>query len=179
MSRLSDEGHVVTMEGDIDGTLLALAGQCAGAGFGFLTDWLEHHDESIHFWHAGMAPLSWCSEPRLGRHFNTDQPLVVDGAFRADEPMTVARIWPCDGGYRAMAFEGLTIADPRPLTGNTALLRVARERAPTVASGKDGVNDLFESLLHAGMPHHVALFRGHHRDRLRRLMRLLNIEIID
>jgi hypothetical protein len=93
--------------------------------------------------------------------------------------MTVARIWPCDGGYRAMAFEGLTIADPRPLTGNTALLRVARERAPTVASGKDGVNDLFESLLQAGMPHHVALFRGHHRDRLRRLMRLLNIEIID
>ena len=166
MSRLTDEGQIVTMEGDVDGTFLGLAGQRAGAGFGFLTDWLEHDDQNIRFWHAGMAPLSWCTSPRLARHFNTDQPLVVDGSFRAGEPMTVARIWPCDGGYRGMAFEGLTIPDPRPLTGNTSLLRVSAD-----------VNPLFESLLHAGMPHHVALFRGHHRDRLQQLMRTMNVEL--
>lgn len=57
----------------------ALAARSLGAGVGYLTDWLEHDARTIHFWHAGIAPLGWCERASLGRHFNIDKPLVVDG----------------------------------------------------------------------------------------------------
>jgi L-fucose isomerase-like protein len=167
MSRLTDEGRIITMEGDLDGAILALAGQKLGAGFGYLTDWLEHDGSTIHFWHAGMAPLSWIERPRLGRHFNAEVPLVVDGPLRTDEPMTIARWWRVDGQYRGVAFEGLTVPNARTVTGNTALVRIERD-----------AHALFESLVHAGMPHHVAVFRGRHLNRLRRLMRMLDIDSV-
>ena len=82
LSRLADEGAVVSMEGDVDGALTSLAGKFLGGGVGFLSDWLEHDDRRIHFWHPGMAPLSWLDSPSLGLHFNITKPLVVDGAAR-------------------------------------------------------------------------------------------------
>jgi len=36
----------------------------------------------------------------------------------------------------------------------------------------------FETLCHAGMPHHVAVFEGHHQNLLRRLARIMNIPFI-
>jgi L-fucose isomerase-like protein len=173
MSRLADEGEVVAMEGDADGAVTALAGRSFGGGVGYLTDWLEHDESTIHFWHAGMAPLGWIQRPTLGPHFNIAKPLVVDGPLKPDEPMTVARVWRVDGKYRATAFEGRTIPNGRGLTGNTALVEVAPDAIP---GGGGDVRLWFDQLLHAGLPHHVALFRGHHRERFRRLARMLQIE---
>ena len=171
LARLGDEGHVVALEGDADGAVTSLAGSAVGAGIGYLTDWLEHDDRTIHFWHPGMAPLSWMDGPALGRHFNIDKPLVVDAPLHANEPVTIARLWRCDGRYLGMAFEGKTVQNPRKLTGNTALVEIT----PAPVRARD-VRATFDDLLHAGMPHHVALFRGHHRERLRRLARMLRIE---
>ena len=39
-------------------------------------------------------------------------------------------------------------------------------------------HEWFEELCHRGMPHHVAVFEGHHADRLRRLARLLHMECV-
>jgi L-fucose isomerase-like protein len=169
LSRLGDEGIVATMEGDVDGAITSLAGKLLGAGVGFLTDWLEHDDNQIRFWHPGMAPTSWLDKPSLGLHFNITKPLVVDGALKVDRPMTIARFWRIDGAYVASAFEGKTIPDPRKLTGNTALLEVAG------AASRGGVRNYFDRLLHAGLPHHVAMFSGHCEDQLQRLARMLDI----
>jgi len=173
LARLGDEGHVVALEGDADGAITSLAGPALGAGTGYLTDWLEHDERTIHFWHPGIAPLSWIDRPSLGRHFNIDKPLVVDGPIRINEPVTIARLWRCDGRYFGMAFEGRTLANPRRLTGNTALVEIARETPP----GGD-VHETFDTLLHAGMPHHVALFLGRHREAFRRLARMLRVQWI-
>jgi L-arabinose isomerase len=81
--------------------------------------------------------------------------------------MTIARWWRVDGRYRGVALEGLTQPPPRELTGNTALVRIDRD-----------AHQLFEQLVHAGMPHHVALFRGQHLDRFTRLMRMLGIDAV-
>jgi L-fucose isomerase-like protein len=170
LARLTDEGHVVALEGDADGAVTSLVGPALGAGTGYLTDWLEHDERTVLFWHPGMAPLSWIARPSLGRHFNIDKPLVVDGPIRVNEPVTVARLWRCDGRYVAMAFEGRTVANPRRLTGNTALVEVEQETLP----GRDA-RTTFDTLLHAGMPHHVALFRGHHREAFRRFARMLRV----
>jgi L-fucose isomerase-like protein len=173
ITRLSDDGKIVALEGDVEGALTAFAGQLAGAGLGYLTDWLEHDDRTIHFWHAGMAPIAWLEKsksagPSLGKHFNIAKPMVVDGPIKANLPMTAARIWHADGQYRAAAFEGRSVANPRQMTGNTMLFELATEDSRAFR----GARTRFDTLLHAGLPHHVILFQGHHHDTLHRLARM-------
>ena len=169
MSRLVDEGHAVSMEGDADAAVALLAAKHLGAGLGFVTDWLEHDEDTIHFWHPGTAPLGMVDGPSLGLHFNIEKPMVVDGPLRVDQPFTVARIWRCDDRYVATAFEGRSIPLRRKLTGNQCLVKV----------DGGGVGRWFDTLCHAGMPHHPILFVGHHGDSFRRLARMLKIDWIE
>jgi L-fucose isomerase-like protein len=171
ISRLTAEGHAVSMEGDVDGAIAELIGNTLGLGHAFLTDWLEHDASTIFLWHPGMAPLSLCQPighddgPALARHFNIVKPLVVDGQLQSDRPVTLMRLWRCDNEYRMTAFEGTSIPPRRKVTGNTALIQV------------DGgnVNERFDTLIHAGMPHHILLYYGHCAETCRRLARLLGV----
>jgi L-fucose isomerase-like protein len=167
VSRLSAEGHAVSIEGDVDGAIGALVGRLAGIGPGFLSDWLEHDAKTIFFWHPGMAPLDMCNatgcadEPSLGGHFNGARPFVVDGPLQVGSDVTVSRIWRCDGKYHWTAFEGLSIPPRRRVTGNSLLVEV-----------DDGdVLGRFERLIHEGLPHHVTLHFGRHATLFRRLAR--------
>ena len=172
MSRLTDDGHVIALEGDVDGALTGLMGRELGVGVSFLTDWLEHDEHTITFWHPGHGPLQLCNPagsadgPALGQHFNLVKPLVVDAALRTDLPVTIARLWHCDGRYHLTAAEGRTIPPRHRLNGNYALVEVSDR----------GVPDWFDALCHAGMPHHVTLFAGHNRETFRRLARMLRVE---
>lgn len=166
MSRLTGEGHALSMEGDADAAVALLIAGHIGAGHGFITDWLEHDNRTIHLWHPGTAPLSMIETPSLGIHFNIEKPMVVDGALRVDQPVTIARLWRCDDRYIATAFHGRTIPLQRKLTGNQCLVEVEG----------GGVSEWFDTLCHAGMPHHPILFSGHHRESFRRMARMLGIE---
>ena len=178
ISRLGAEGRAVAIEGDVDGCIASLMNCLLGLGPGFLTDWLEHDRNTIFFWHPGMAPSNMCNQigseggPALGKHFNIQKPLVVDGGIRANEPVTITRLWRCDNRYRLTAFEGRTIAPRRKLTGNTALVELSES---DVALG-GSVPERFDRLLHAGMPHHVLLSFGHHAETFRRFAGLLHFE---
>jgi L-fucose isomerase-like protein len=172
VSRLGAEGHAVSIEGDVDGAIGALIGRFLGIGPGFLTDWLEHDESTIFFWHPGMAPLDMCNatgcdgEPTIGKHFNGARPFVVDGQLQLAGDITVSRIWRCDGRYHWTAFEGRSIPPRRTVTGNSLLVEV----------DGGGVPDRFERLIHAGLPHHVTLHFGRHAERFQRLARALRIE---
>lgn len=50
------------------------------------------------------------------------------------------------------------------------IVRLTMEGIPKVMEG-DGVRGWFDELLHAGMPHHVTVFQGHHEDLFRRFAR--------
>ncbi len=119
VSRLTAEGQAVSIEGDVDGAIGGLVGRLSGIGPGFLSDWLEHDADSIFFWHPGMAPLDMCEAvgseggPSLGSHFNGARPFVVDGGLRFGSPVTISRIWSCDGRYHLTAFEGQSVAPRR------------------------------------------------------------------
>jgi L-fucose isomerase-like protein len=171
VSRLSAEGHAISIEGDVDGAIGALVGRLMGIGPGFLSDWLEHDAKTIFFWHPGMAPLDMCNasgcedEPTVGEHFNGARPFVVDGALRIGSDVTVSRIWRCDGKYHWTAFEGRSIPPRRRVTGNSLLVEV---------DGGD-VPDRFERLIHEGLPHHVTLHYGRHAALFRRLARTFGI----
>jgi len=171
ISRLASAGHAVAIEGDVDGSIASLMSSSLGLGPGFLTDWLEHDTSTIFFWHPGMASLDMChaigSEdgPTLGSHFNVVKPYVVDGRLQSDQAVTVMRLWRCDSNYHMTAFESRSIPPRRKITGNSLLVEVTDRDVPT----------RFDKLLHAGMPHHVVLYFGHHAETFRRLARLLKI----
>ena len=171
VSRLSSEGQAVTIEGDVDGCIGMLMNSYLQLGPSFLTDWLEHDQREIFFWHPGMAPMTMCDAvgtehgPTLDQHFNVAKPYVVNGHIRVGEPITVMRLWRCGNAYHLTAFEGQTLPPRRKLTGNTVLVEIAGEDVPS----------RFDRLLHAGMPHHVLLSFGHNAETFRRMARLLGI----
>lgn len=171
VSRLGSEGAAVSIEGDVDGAMGALIGQMLGIGPGFLSDWLEHDEDTVFFWHPGMAPLDMCNaigcedEPRLGEHFNGARPLVVDGRLQVGSEVTISRIWRCDGQYHWMALEGQSIPARRRVTGNSLLVQIPTRDVPA----------RFDRLIHAGLPHHVTIHFGRHATSFQKLARMLNV----
>ena len=92
--------------------------------------------------------------------------MVVDGPIKTGGPVTIVRLWRCDGRYQMTAFEGQAIAPRRQTTGNTLLVETLGESVPS----------RFDRLVHAGMPHHVTIHFGAHAETFRRLARVLGIE---
>jgi L-fucose isomerase-like protein len=169
-SRLADTLYPIALEGDVDGALTALTGKMLGAGPAFITDWLEHDAHAIHFWHPGIAPLQMCggvgtaNGPSLGRHFNIQKPLVMNGALQVGRPVTIARLWRCEGEYRMTAFGGRSVTPKRALPGNQVAVEI--ETAP---------EQLLDELLHEGLPHHLVVFFGDHTEAFRRASRMLGM----
>jgi L-fucose isomerase-like protein len=163
MARLAGENKVVALEGDADGAISCLIGRLLGLGVGYLSDWLEHDERSITLWHPGHAPLEMCAPgtARLGRHFNNRLPLVVNATLRVGEPITLFRLWRCDGAYQMTACGARTEPPRRELLGAHGLAVFDDRHVPS----------WFEALCHAGMPHHLAVFAGHHVEILKRFAR--------
>lgn len=175
MLRLTMEGYPVAIEGDVDGALICLIGKSLGMGTGYLSDWLGHDQEIVHLWHMGNAPFDICEPvgsergPRLALHYNIPKPLTVNADVASDRPVTLTRLWRCDGVYRMMAQEGTTLRPDRSLMGTNAIVRM----------DVPDTYEWFDELVHEGMPHHVAVFPGHYKRRLRRFARQMGIELID
>ncbi len=174
LARLTEEGRAVTCEGDADGALTAWMAERMGLGPCYLTDWLEHDEETITVWHIGAAPFSLCQAagrfgaPRIARHFNIKKPAVVEATLREDLPITILRFWRCDGEYLVTAREAHTIKPRRHLMATNGLARLSSED-PRL---------WFEQLCHEGMPHHVVVVAGHHAGLLRRLARALHVRFV-
>ncbi len=170
VARLVEEGRAVGIEGDADGSLSAWIVEHLGLGRCYLSDWLEHDEETITLWHGGAAPVSLCEAvgssggPRIARHFNIKKPAVIEATIRAGMPITVFRFWRLDGKYLLTAREGETIKPKRHLMATNAL-----------AGMNDDPQQWFEELCHAGMPHHVAVIQGHHQALLKRFARAMRM----
>jgi len=171
VARLVDEGESIALEGDVEGAVSSLIGRLLGCGPAFLSDWLEHDSQTVTLWHIGAAPPSLCEPvgheggPRIGRHFNDGNPAVLDASLAAGRPVTLLRLWRCDGAYHMTAADAQTIAPQRRLLGTIGRVRL---------DDRD-VREWFEDLCHAGMPHHVVVLNGHHAGALRRFARLTNV----
>ena len=174
IARLTDEGRAVACEGDADGAMTAWIGETLGMGRCYLTDWLEHDEETITVWHGGAAPMSLCASsgepgaPVIARHFNIKKPAVVEATLRTRMPVTVLRFWRCDGKYYLTAREGRTIQPRRHLMGTNGLVQLMCQDP----------RQWFEELCHHGMPHHVVVFEGHHLELLKRFAQVMRIEFM-
>ena len=173
VARLADEGRAIGIEGDADGALGAWLVESLGLGRCYLSDWLEHDAHTITLWHGGAAPMSLCQPvgkpggPQIAKHFNIKKPAVMEATLRAGMPVTVYRFWRCDGKYFLTAREGETLKPKRHLMATNGLAKMNCDP-----------REWFEELCHAGMPHHVAVVQGHHAALLKRLARVMKMEII-
>jgi L-fucose isomerase-like protein len=173
VARLADEGRAVGIEGDADGAMSAWIAENLGLGRCYLSDWLEHDLKTITLWHGGAAPFSMCEPvgtpggPQIARHFNIKKPAVVEATLRAGMPITVFRFWRLNGKYLLTAREGKTLKPRRHLMATNAL-----------AEMENDPHAWFEDLCHAGMPHHIAVVLGHHREFLKRLARVMRMEFL-
>ncbi len=173
MVRLADEGVSLTMEGDVDGAIGMLILRYLGQDSGFLTDWLEHEREHITTWHGGGTPAS-LAEPSgsahartIARHFNSNKPAVVDGWVAADRPVTISRFWSDGETYHLMAREATTVAPTRHLRGTNGRIHL-----------NEDVHALFDTVCHAGMPHHLTVAPGHHAAALQRFARIAQMTVL-
>jgi L-fucose isomerase-like protein len=174
ISRLMSEGIAVALEGDVDAAVMALAAGALGMGAVYLSDWLEHDRASITTWHTGAVPFDLCEPigcergPRVAKHFNIHKPAVIEATLQSDLPVTLLRLWRCDGEYKLTALEGRTVATKRHLLGNNGVVEIR---------GVD-VMEWFDEMIHQGLPHHLLVARGHHLRRLKRFARQLEIRWI-
>jgi L-fucose isomerase-like protein len=175
ISRMLSEQRAITQEGDVDGAVIALAAGALGMGPVYMSDWLEHDKSSIAIWHTGSVPLQMCQPigsergPQVANHFNIRKPAVIEASLKEDMPITIFRLWRCDKRYRLTALEGRTVPPKRHLLGNNGLAEI-----------KDvDVTEWFDSLIHEGLPHHVMVSRGHHKERLKRFSRQVGLHWID
>jgi L-fucose isomerase-like protein len=175
MTRLADEELPIGIEGDVDGALSALLGKHLGLGACYGSDWLEHDAETITLWHGGNIPFSMSPPPghrggpRVAPHFNNEKPAVIESTLKPGMAVTVMRIWRLNGRYHLMAFEAEAIEPRRHLMGSNGLIRVT-DHDP---------DRIFRTLCDLGMPHHVAVYRGRHRELLRSAARTMGIAHAD
>jgi L-fucose isomerase-like protein len=170
MSRLAAENRVVALEGDVDGALTCLTAKYLGMGVGYISDWLEHDTETITLWHPGHALKALCvpGSLRLARHFNNEKPLVLNATLKPELPVTLLRLWRCDGAYSLAAHHARTRPVQRELLGAHGLVAL-EARSPV---------EWFDTLCHEGMPHHVILVQGHHKEALKRFAYLARISFV-
>lgn len=174
IARLLSEQIPVGCEGDIDGALTCLLGNLLGTGPGYLSDWLEHDENTITTWHTGNAffqllePPGNTGGPVITRHFNNNKPTVVEGTLQIDQDVTIARLWRCQDEYHLMSLDAKTIKPKRHLMGTNGLVQV------------EGINchELFKKLCYSGMPHHIGMFMGHHTSIFEKLARLAGINYL-
>jgi L-fucose isomerase-like protein len=166
LARMVSEGFPIAMEGDVDGSLCSRIAESAGIGPVYLSDWLQHDEETITIWHTGAAPFQM-SRPdslELSVQFNNKRPTVVQSVIREDMEATLFRIWRFDGEYHMSVLEGSTVAPSRELMATNGVFHTDRV----------DVRDWFEAQVQRGMPHHVCIVEGHHGELLSRIGRLMD-----
>jgi L-fucose isomerase-like protein len=162
VARLASDGINICEEGDVDGAVGCLIAQSLGCETVFNSDWLEHDDDHVQLWHAGATPWGICEPigtpngPTLSAHFNSGKPLVVDALLLNGVPITMFRIWRMGNRYLMAICEGRVVEPTRTIEGCSGRVHV----------NGGGVRKFFADACTSGMPHHLAVMKGHYADPL-------------
>ncbi len=174
LAKLVSEGMPIAMEGDVDGAMCSLIAESLEIGPVYLSDWLEHTRNTATIWHTGAAPFQLCEAvgqsggPRIGVQFNNRKPTVVDASIRAGMEVTMYRLWRYQDGYCMTALEGRTLRPDRDRMATNGLFE----------TDWVDVRDWFEDMVQVGMPHHLCIVEGTHRDTLGRVARLIGADFM-
>jgi L-fucose isomerase-like protein len=172
ISLLTDEGIPCSCEADANGTITQLILHWLSDGPAFGTDIVSVDVERDYFiiWHCGLAPLSLADpdfRPRGTIHSNRKLPLLMEFPLRPGI-VTIARLSQASGELNLVVGSGEMLSGPVNFSGTSGILRFKRP-----------ASQVLDTILGAGLEHHVAVTYGNYLDELRKLAQRLNLPLLE
>jgi len=159
-------------EADVYGALTSLILQEAAAAPAFLVDLVDvdRADGTTVVWHCGQAPVSMHDPeiaPRAAIHSNRKMPLLYEFPLKPGR-VTLARVSQARGRQMLVLAGAEMLRAPLPFSGTSGTLRTD---APA------GV--LLETIMGAGLEHHLALAYGDLAPVLRQVAAALDLPVLE
>lgn len=172
LSLLNDEQLPCGCEADVHGTITQLMLQELSGAPAFGTDIvsLDSERDGVVVWHCGQAPLAMADPdvvPTGTIHSNRRLPLLMQFPLKPGT-VTVARLSAlAEGGLRLVVGRGEMLRAPMSFSGTSGVLRFERPAAAVL-----------DTILSAGLEHHLALTYGDYVDALLALADLLALPVL-
>lgn len=159
-------------EADVYGALTSLILQEAAGAPAFLVDLVDvdRADGTSVVWHCGQAPVSMHDPqipPRAAIHSNRKMPLLYEFSLKPGR-VTLARVSQARGGQMLVLAGAEMLRAPLPFSGTSGTLRTD---APA--------DVLLETIMGAGLEHHMALVYGDFRPVLRQVAAALGLPVLE
>jgi L-fucose isomerase-like protein len=172
MSMLTDAGVACSCEADVNGTITQLLLQGVSGEPAFGTDLVvaDSEDDTVVFWHCGLAPLSMADpdvQPRGTIHSNRKLPLLMEFPLKPGR-VTIARLSEAGGaGYRLVVGRGEMLLRPNSFSGTSG---VCRFDIP--------VGEVLDVIMSEGLEHHYSITYGDHVDSLLALAEMVDLPVV-
>ena len=172
LSLLNNDGVAAACEADVYGALSMWIGMRLSGGPVFFGDpvSLDEQENSITFWHCGMAACSLARRDTgavVGVHPNRRVGPAMDFGCEAFPEATIFRVGrEPDGSFRFFLCEGRALDKPRQFTGASLVVQTdAASRA------------VVENSVKAGFEPHFAIVKGRHAETLGILADMLGLPV--
>ena len=173
LSILNDLGVAASCETDAWGALSMYMGMQLTGQSAFFGDpvSLDEKENTITFWHCGMAACSLAREDTgavCGEHCNRHIGPTMEFGCRAAEKVTMFRVGKTpDGRFRFMIASGQALDKEKQFFGTSVVVKT------DVCA-----RDLVQSIIEAGFEPHFAVIYGDAADALEALGHMLNLEVV-
>ena len=173
LSMLNDDGVAAACEADLYGALSMWIGMKLSAQPVFFGDpvSLDESENSLTFWHCGMAACSLARKDTgavVGAHPNRKIGPAMDFGCEAFPTATVFRVGrKPDGRFRFFLAEGEILDKPKQFTGTSVVVKTDHP-----------VRRLVDESVQAGFEPHFAVLRGRHSKELEYLAQFFGFEIV-
>ena len=173
LSILNDLGVAASCETDAWGALSMYMGMQLTGQSSFFGDpvSLDEEENTITFWHCGMAACSLAREDTgavCGEHCNRHIGPTMEFGCKAAEKVTIFRVGKApDGHFRFMIASGQALDKEKQCYGTSVVVK-------TDACARDLVQETIE----AGFEPHFAVIYGDAADALEALGHMLNTEVV-
>jgi len=170
-SLLTDQGTPASCEADVNGTITQLILQAVGDSAAFSTDLVsaDPAQNTVVFWHCGLAPLSMCDpsfQPRGALHSNRQRPLLMEFPLKPGR-VTVARLSRANGGYRLIIGTGEMLHAPMQFTGTSGVCRL-----------DSPLKSVLDTIMREGLDHHYAIVYGDHAEALELFAEMADLPVV-
>ena len=174
LSLLNDEGVAAACEADLYGALSMWMGRQLSGEAVFFGDpvSLDETENTLTFWHCGMAPCSMARKDTgaaVGVHPNRKIGPAMDFGCEAFPAATVFRIGrEPDGSFRFFIAEGEALDKPKQFIGTSIVIRTDAD-----------CRRLVEESVEAGFEPHYVVMKGRHAGTLKALAKMYGFEVYE
>ncbi len=174
LSLINDMGVAAACEADTYGALSMFVSMKLTDKAAFFGDpvSLDEKENTVTFWHCGMAPCSLARKDTgatVGVHCNRKIGPTLDFGCEKEKEVTIFRIGKnADGRFRIFLAGGKALDKPKQFTGTSIVVR-------TKASSADIINKAVKK----GWEPHFAVAMGDIKEEIRILAEMLGIEVED